>query len=242
MRNFIAGLLVACGTSCPAALTLDGPTASAFGRSIAAGLTIPAFVRAASNSSITASSLTISSFDCSGGNYLIVVEAEKAAVPRGVTSVTCNGVALTLVSSIIYNVSSGHLRMYRLAAPTTGDVVFTLNGSTTGFTVSALLFSGVGGVGTAATDASNTVRFGVTNSLTTVTTDLVVDCLSYAGNLVQSYTPGSGQTSISTVLPSAIGAHQATTKNGAASATTMSWVVGGVGDAISWIGLPLNGQ
>lgn len=232
-------LLILISRACFAQPSFDGPSLASFNRSISA-LAVPTFIRSASNSATSGSSLTITGFDCSSGNCLVVIESDRETLPRIVSSIKCNGVSLTLIQNASYISASGHLRAYYLLSPTTGDVVVTLSGSTTGFGISANLFNGVTTVGSGANDVVTSLRTGCTNTLTTSSSDLVVDAIAYSGLTGLTYTPGASQTLRTTVAIAAQGSHKASSSLATGSSTSTSWVISGVGDIITWIGFPLS--
>lgn len=209
----------------------------------AISLSVPTFVRSGTNSANTGASLTVSAFNCSGGNYLIVGISEKSGTTRTVSSVTCNTVTCTQLAVSNLIAASGRVYIYGLANPTTGDVVVTLTGSVTaGVAMGTLLFNGVGSNG--ATDAINQTVLAASSSVapTSVTTDLVVDILAFQ-DIANNFTAGGSQTvKCSGILTIGNAALLMSTKTGTSSTTTMSWSVDGVGAIMSQLGVSLHGQ
>lgn len=195
----------------------DVPSLANASRSASAPLSVPTFVRAATNASGSASSLTISSFSVTGSNpYLLVMEVNNSTLTaRTVTSITANGAAMSLLVNTQY-VTRGNCYIYGLANPTSGDVVCTLSGTAnSGVVLHAVLLNGAATTGAVAANFSNSARTSVSDDVSpTVTSDLVVDFTvgaTWAGGGSQSQVSSAG-TILSTV----------TTLTGASGTTTMS--------------------
>jgi hypothetical protein len=209
-----------------------------------AGLTPPVFVRAGTNGTASAvSTLTISAFNCSGGNLLLVGIVEHASLTRTVSSVTCNSVSCTQLATTTFNGSAGLCRIYSLASPTTGDVTVTLNNTanSTGMSICALLFSGANtsSFGTASTSGV-TASTSVTVSPASLTSDLVIEVFGYNGGITA--TPGASQTVIALNNVSSASSIGASYKTAGSPTTTVSWSTTGGGGPLSEIGVGLHGQ
>lgn len=207
------------------------------------GLTRPTFVRAATNASSLGPTVTNAAFNCSGGNYLAVIVSQRNSIGRTLSSVTCNGVSCSALIQTNTIASQGHVYIYGLASPTTGDVVATLNGTATqGFTIESLLFNGVGSTAGVNCIEQTILSGSITIPVASVATDLILDALGYQG-IANNFTAGAGQTVVCNTNPG-VGSISAygSIKNGAASSTTMSWSADGTGAIMSEIGVALNGQ
>lgn len=205
-----------------------------FPATASAPLTLPTFVRAGTNSSASATTLTIAAFSVTGSNpYLIVGVNERSSLTVRTPSVTANGVAMTQLVGTNYTDTKGTNVLFGLANPTTGDIVVTLSGSANaGFAVNALLFNGCATVGAAAADYSAAGRTSVSVAPASVATDLVVDILATGawtagGSQVVRSTTTTGQTSSMSTL------------TGSAGTATMSW--SGSSAVISQVAIVLHG-
>lgn len=195
----------------------------------------PTFIRAGTNAANSAA-ITVSAFDCSGGNYMIACSVNPSG-SRTFTSMTANGSNMTLLYST--NVSSaGTMVVYGLASPTTGDVVATWSGATLNNGLSVMLFNNVvGAPGNLTADFSSSNRLGTTNSVTSLISDLVVDgTYSYAQ---ASYVAGGSQVCIAWKNSSGCATH--TDVAGTAGSTSMSGTSAN-NTPKTWIGLTLHGQ
>lgn len=210
---------------------------------VAAALTQPSFVRAGTNGSANASSVTISAFNCSGGNYLIVEVSEKNSIGRTISGITANGVAMTKLAETNLLAATGHQYIFGLASPATGDIVVSASGAiTTGFSVGALLFNNVGSTGDIQQDEVTSLRASVSVSLSTVATDLCVDLLGYQ-QIANNFSAGASQTLRVIEEPGAtLVSLRASTKPASAGSTTMSWSVDGTGAICSLSAIVLHGK
>lgn len=147
----------------------------------------PIFVRSATNSNNGAATITILTFDCTGGNYLIVGVAQKSSLVRTVSGVTANGVAMSLVVKTNFAGSGspgGTVSLWKLANPATGNVIATMNAANNaGLAIGALLFSGVSETNAAGGISENyslTARNLVSCNPNSLATDTVVDIVGWA--------------------------------------------------------------
>lgn len=164
-----------------------------------------------------------------GSNRLLVVSISTRAntgTPT-ISSVTYNSVALTQWSCNDYYGADGtkFVCLYYLVAPATGanNVVVTMSGATTGVIVGAQGYSGVNQstpVGTAVTAGGSDIT--PTNTVSSATSELVVDAIAYVSDQVATAT--AGQTSSIAVHSGVNFALAHSYKTGAAS-TTLSWTL-----------------
>lgn len=178
----------------------------------------PTFVRSGTNSSASATTLTISAFSVTGSNpYLIVGVTERSSLAIRAPSVTANGIAMVQLYGTNYTDTKGSNVLFGLAGPTTGDIVVTLTGAAnSGFAVTALLFNGCQTVGMGIADYSVASRAAVSVAPTSLTTDLVVDLLAFSWTTVSGAQTIRSTTSVGTTTGMS-------TATGSAGSTTMSW-------------------
>lgn len=192
------------------------------------------------NNGTSGTTYSLTNFDCTGGNYMVVGVCTSAG-SVSVTSLNANGSAMSQLYSTNYSTSgNGRLMMYGLASPTTGDVALTLSGNPTASMLTGMLFSGViGAPGTVSADFLVSARTGTTNTVASLTTDLVVDLFAFNSSL-STPTVSAGQT-IRALKNNTSSANQnGSTKSGAASTTTMGWQ--GASSIMSWLGVALHSQ
>jgi hypothetical protein len=161
-----------------------------------------------------------------GDNRLLTVIVAKRAI-GAVTSVTFNGVAMTLLGATQYGSGADAPRVelwYMLAPPVgTYQVLVTLPGNDR-FTARAVSFANVSQVSPFGEVKTATGASG-TNASTTVaaeTSGLVLDGLSHRASTAA--TPGAGQTSVFNMNSDGFWRGQGSYKAGAAS-VTMGWTV-----------------
>lgn len=200
----------------------------------------PTLVRVGTNELGGSATLTISAFNCSGGNFMVIGFAWSSGTPRAISSITVNGVAATNIYNTNYNsTTTGKVGLYGLVNPTTGDVVVTLNSAPTSLTISAMLFNNVGGVGASSGDFLSTARTSTSDSLTTLSSDLVVDAEAYSGSTAFPTVAG-GQTLQIQSATAAGGNLSNGTKAGGAGSTTVTW--NSASQTLAWVGTVLNGM
>lgn len=203
-----------------------------------ASLTPPTLVRASTNFATGVSSFTISGFDCSGGNFLLVKLNFTSGLTRTITSVSCNAVACTNIYTTNWiSTSGGKVAIYGLVNPTTGNVVITLNGAPNNMSYCAELWNNVGGVSASSADFLNSARTSTSDSLTTISTDVVSDILATGLNVG---TAGGGQTVDIQNNPPTAATSNTSHKTGASGSTSMAWTFSS--QAVSWAGCVLNGK
>lgn len=213
------------------------------------GLTQPTLIRTGTNTSAALpTSLTVSGFNCTGGNYMLIAVGTSTSANRTVSSITSGtgGQTATNIVTVSYiGALNGKAILYGIVNPTTGDVVVTMSGATTTMSVTVMLFNNVGGSGsigsgTAGSDFSASVRTSTSDNLTTVATDLAVDSLVYNATIANP-TAGAGQTVVSETSGTASAGFIAnTTKLGSAGTTTMAWSFSS--QVVTWVGVALNGK
>lgn len=165
----------------------------------AASVTAPSFVRSATNSSASAQTLTITGFDCSGGNFLVVVAAERNGTLRQFTTVTANGGAQACSTNMITNLNSsvtGRIGIWSLANPTTGDITVSLSGgaATQGFHVLAMLFNTATSTNIVDGNFSTSARTSMAVTSSTAATDLMVSAGGWVVTAGIDASVGAGET------------------------------------------------
>jgi hypothetical protein len=173
--------------------------------------------------------VTLSAFDCSGADTLLMVQigSNRAAAPPFLTP-TFNGVALTLLSTPgpCPGVGSGDHRIWYAIGPSGAhDIVCTLNAAGTRGVCAAVLLTGVNQVtpfGTPVISTANGVTTFTESAVTSAAGELVVD---FVLNLNQSPTQDASQTLIFQSSIDSDCQSEVSTKPGAAS-VTMQWTTG----------------
>lgn len=233
----LATLLFA--SSCLAQIATNIVTVFYIDKIIMAGPTLtPLFVRFAHISAPTTSTVTISAFNCAGGNYLLV-DILDSPDSLSISSVTANGVPMSLVNSTNIFTAAGNVWRYGLANPTTGDIVVTLSGAAAQLAATATFYSGVVSVGTTGIDYSTASRSGTTNGIVgTLPTDLVADVLVVNG-ATSTVTANSSQTINASKL-NPINRFLSSSP-GAPGTTIMGWQITSSPAACTWMGTVLHG-
>jgi hypothetical protein len=212
----------------------------------AAALTQPTFVRSATNGTTsTVSTLTISAFNCAGGNQLLIGVVWKSSVNRVISTITANGVAATLVTSTNLAALQGHASLYSVPAPTTGDIVVTFSSTITlGIAMGAALFNGVGAVAASNQIEQASLGNSITLTTTSLSSDLVCDVFGELVSAGINITPAAGQTVIANAnLATAADINlRMSTKPGSSPNTTMTWNADGAGEIMSLLTVVLNGM
>lgn len=213
------------------------------------GLSVPTLIRTGTNTSAALpTSLTISGFDCTGGNYMLIAVGTSTSANRTVSSITSGtgGQTATNIVTVSYiGALNGKAILYGIVNPTTGNVVVTMSGATTTMSITAMLFNNVGGsgatgAGTAGSDFSGSIRTSISDNLTTLSTDLAVDSLVYNAT-IGNPTSGGSQTIIAETTGSAsLGFVSNSTQSGAVGTTTMGWSFSS--QVVTWVGVVLNGK
>lgn len=202
-------------------------------------LTPPTLIRTATNTAAAATTITISSFDASGGNFVVIAFVMGTALTRSISSITINGVGATNIYTTNYiSSTAGKIAIYGLVSPTTGDVVVTINNTFASGTAIAMLFNNVGGISASSGEFLGTARTSTSDTLSSLTTDLVVDALSTS--TVGLGTPGGSQTLVAQDATALNGSANCSTQLGVAISTTMTWTA--LNQPLSWVGCVLNGK
>ena len=193
---------------------------------------------AVSTGTTTGSSFTIS-HTTSGSNLLILVGVsmtkETGGVPS-VTTLTYNGVSLTLVGTQSTSDNKGRIEIWQLIAPATGthDVVGNLSGAPDGATVGVMTFTGVNQSTPLGPFVSGSGDSG-SASVTVISgaDELVFDTLAVEGS-TKDLIPDAGQTERWDLFQAPAANGGASTEPGAASVVmswsfpTDKWAIGGV--------------
>lgn len=197
-----------------------------------------AFDAAATGGAASASSVTFS-HTCTGSDLLLLVGVHLYNVNGAtISSVTYNGIALTLVDSAAN--SNRRVSLYRLVAPATGanDVVITLSGTEFEVNGGSMSFTGVDQttpLGTAVAANGNSTTPTVDVSAATNDVVAAVLAIEHSGTL----SVGAGQTSrYSAVGGGGWNKYAGSTEPGATT-TTMSWS-DTVGGAWGIVGVPIK--
>lgn len=238
-RHFLLALLLGACYSSVAQIATNIVTVFYIDKIIMAGPVLtPLFVRFAHISAPTSSTVTISAFNCAGGNYLLV-DILDSPDSLSISSVTANGVPMSLVNSTNIFTTAGNVWRYGLANPTTGNIVVTLSGSAAQLAATATLYSGVVSVGTTSLDYSTSLRSGTTNTMVaTLPTDLVADILVVDG-ASSTVTVSSSQTLNASKL-NPINRYLSSSP-GAPGTTIMGWQITSSPVACTWMGTLLHG-
>jgi hypothetical protein len=209
-----------------------------------AGLTQPTLIRTMTNTaSGSPSSITLTGFSATGGNYALIAVATSTAANRTVTSITTgtgSQTATNIATATYQGATTGKAILYGVVNPTTGDIVVTMSGSCTIISATAMLFNNVGGSGLGVSDSVTSARTSTSDNLTTVATDLAVDSIAFNGS-VGAPTKGASQTLIAqTPVTANVALIANSTQPGAAGTTTMAWTF--ASQVVTWVGVALNGK
>ena len=161
---------------------------------------------------------------------------ETGGVPS-VSTITYNGVGLTLVGSQATSDNKGRIEIWRLIAPATGtfNVVGNLSGAPDGATVGVVTFTGVNQttpLGSFISDLADSGAASITVS--SGASELVFDTLVVEGTSDKDLVPGAGQTQRWDLFQAPASNGGASTEPGAASVVmswsfpTDKWAIGGV--------------
>ncbi len=208
------------------------------------GGSAPVFVRSGNAGTVaSASTLSVVGFNATGGNFLLVGVTWRTGILRTITSITANGVAMNLIDSCVAGSANGRLFLYGLANPTSGDIIVTWNNTIAqGIAIGACLFSGVTTTGTPANSVSLVAVNTISITPVSVTTDLVVDALSFLSTTGVAVLNDASQTQL--LIQDNGNTFQSlamSSKPGAAGTTTMTWNASGAGEALSLDGVALHG-
>jgi hypothetical protein len=196
-------------------------------------------VDAVSTDTTIGSGFTIS-HTTSGSNRLMLVGVsmtkETGGVPS-VTTLTYNGVSLTLVGTQSTSDNKGRIEIWQLIAPATGthDVVGNLSGAPDGATIGVMTFTGVNQstpLGPFVSDLADSGSASVTVS--SGADELVFDTLAVEGSTNKDLIPDASQTERWDLFQAPAANGGASTEPGAASVVmswsfpTDKWAIGGV--------------
>ena len=236
MRALLFMLL--CASAYGQAFTMFDPAFVSQRRTVTS-LTVPTVGLAASNNSASATSLTITGFTVSGSNpYLLVFTAGSASIiARTLSTATANGVSMLPALFSTNFTAHGNAYICGLANPASGDIVVTYSGANNaGMSVFAVLLNGTATTGAVDGSFSSSGRTSVSATLSSVATDMVIDCLF--GGL---WTQGGSQTLIGAMNSGSTPAIVNTSKQtGGASSTTMSWSGGNA--TVSHVAIVMHGM
>lgn len=183
---------------------------------------------AASNGGYTAAASSDTwSHTCTGSNRYLVVGVAMFSLAQTVTSITYNGVALTLIGARSSITGACRIELWGLIAPATGanDIVATLSGAIA-FAGCASSFTGVHQTSpTEAFSSAQATNVGAADATVDVTTvadgDWTVDIVATDDATISV---GSGQTSRNNVTGAAgSGAMSTEGRKSPAGSVTMSW-------------------
>jgi hypothetical protein len=171
---------------------------------------------------------------------IVAVNSQDNSSPATATSVTYNGVALTLLTNASTSQAIGSV--WYLINPPTGShaVVATYNGSSLGIGGESTTFYNVDQTNPIANFNSQSISFGLSVSTTVTGTNagmVVFDALLSRQSLGVS-TQGNGQTQLYQQLATNVNA--GSYRTGVAGSTTMSWSGNNVGAGINHIVVALN--
>jgi hypothetical protein len=196
-------------------------------------------VDAVSTDTTIGSGFTIS-HTTSGSNRLMLVGVsmtkETGGVPS-VTTLTYNGVSLTLVGTQSTSDNKGRIEIWQLIAPAIGthDVVGNLSGAPDGATIGVMTFTGVNQstpLGPFVSDLADSGSASVTVS--SGADELVFDTLAVEGSTNKDLIPDASQTERWDLFQAPAANGGASTEPGAASVVmswsfpTDKWAIGGV--------------
>jgi len=185
-------------------------------------------IDAVSTGVTTASSLTIS-HTTSGTNRLMLVGVsivkETVGAPT-VSSITYNGVGLSLVGAQATSDSEGRIEIWRLVAPATGanNVVVNLSAVPQSATVGVMTFTGVHQttpLGTFAPALGESTSASV--AVTSAAGELVFDTLVLQKTADVDFLPGAGQTERWDLFQGPGSANGGGSTEAGAASVTMSW-------------------
>ena len=185
-------------------------------------------IDAVSTGVTTASSLTIS-HTTSGTNRLMLVGVsivrESTGAPT-VSSITYNGVGLSLVGAQATSDSEGRIEIWRLVAPATGanNVVVNLSAVPQSATVGVMTFTGVHQttpLGTFAPALGESTSASV--AVTSAAGELVFDTLVLQKTADVDFVPGAGQTERWDLFQGPGSANGGGSTEAGAASVTMSW-------------------
>lgn len=206
----------------------------------------PSVIRTATNWVNGAASLTITNFDCTGGNYLVVAAyCEQSSQSISFSSATNNGTAMTILtnfSAALANFEAGAI--FGKAAPTTGDIVIktSVSADNNGITAIAVLLTNVASVKSVAVDATSTLRKGLTNTVTTASSDLVLDSIDvFSLNTIRENPIGIGQNMVASCYKNKTPNVFMSSSLGTGSSVSMCWTNQPSNNyRLGWIGVVLS--
>lgn len=178
------------------------------------------------NGAIGGSSWTINTLTVSAGASILVAHIELRDFSNGspsYTSVTWNGVALTLLTNKISGEGAANVAIYYLVNPASGNRSLVITGAaiTDEVHVTASSWFGVNTITPfRASNSANASGTAPSVAVTSAANDVVVDCVG--GNAANTTAMGGGQTALRPFG----GVNASSYKVASGTSTTMSWTTG----------------